>query len=54
LHRTGREIPVELTISAVWVDGRWRFHAILHDISERYRANELQARLLEAPSTTPP
>jgi PAS domain S-box-containing protein len=45
LHRTGREIPVELTISAVRVEGRWSFHAFLHDISERYRANELQARL---------
>jgi PAS domain S-box-containing protein len=27
------------------VEGRWSFHAFLHDISERYRANELQARL---------
>jgi PAS domain S-box-containing protein len=45
LHRSGREIPVELTISALREGGRWSFHAFLHDISERYRANELQARL---------
>jgi PAS domain S-box-containing protein len=45
LHRSGREIPVEVTISALEDRGRWSFHAFLHDISERYRANELQARL---------
>jgi PAS domain S-box-containing protein len=45
MHRTGREIPIELTISAVEVDGRWSFHAFVHDISERYRAHELQTRL---------
>ncbi|HWC32330.1 MAG TPA: PAS domain S-box protein, partial [Actinomycetota bacterium] len=45
LHRSGHEFPVELTISAVQQAGTWRFHAFVHDISERYRANELQARL---------
>lgn len=45
LHASGREIPVELTISAVRDGKGWSFHAFLHDISERYRANELQARL---------
>lgn len=45
LHRSGREIPVELTISSLKQRGRWTFHAFLHDISERYRSNELQARL---------
>ena len=45
LHRDGHEIPVELTISAVEHAGTWRFHAFVHDISERYRAGELQARL---------
>jgi PAS domain S-box-containing protein len=45
LHRSGREIPVELTISAVRHGAHWSFNAFLHDISERYRAHELQARL---------
>jgi PAS domain S-box-containing protein len=45
LHRSGREFPVELTISAVEYAGGWRFHAFVHDISERYHASELQARL---------
>jgi PAS domain S-box-containing protein len=45
LHRSGREIPVEMTISAVEDAGRWSFHAFVHDISERRRAGELQARL---------
>jgi PAS domain S-box-containing protein len=45
LHRSGREIPVELTVSALETDGRWTFHAFIHDISERRRASELQARL---------
>ncbi len=45
IHRSGREFPVELTISAVRHAGTWRFHAFVHDISERYRASELQARL---------
>jgi PAS domain S-box-containing protein len=45
LHRSGREFPVELTISAGRSAGTWRFHALVHDISERQRASELQARL---------
>ncbi|MBD0330304.1 MAG: PAS domain S-box protein [Thermoleophilia bacterium] len=45
LHRNGHEFPVELTISALHHEGRWSFHAFLHDISDRYRAHELQARL---------
>jgi PAS domain S-box-containing protein len=45
LHRSGREIPVEMTISAVEQEGRWTFHAFIHDISERRRAGELQTRL---------
>ncbi len=45
LHRSGRELPVELTISALAENGTWTFHAFIHDISDRYRANELQARL---------
>jgi PAS domain S-box-containing protein len=45
LHRNGREFPVELTISALAENGTWTFHAFVHDISDRYRASELQARL---------
>lgn len=45
LHRNDNEFPVELTISALKQDGVWSFHAFIHDISDRYRANELQARL---------
>ncbi len=35
LHRTGKELPVELTISAVKQDNKFVFFAFLHDISER-------------------
>jgi PAS domain S-box-containing protein len=45
LHRNGHEFPVELTISALEQNGSWTFHAFVHDISDRYRASELQARL---------
>ena len=45
LHRNGHEFPVELTIAAVASGSEWTFHAFVHDISDRYRANELQARL---------
>ena len=39
LHRDGRELPIEITISATQIDGDYHFHAFLHDISRR-RANE--------------
>ena len=45
LHRSGREFPVELTITALPEPNGWSFNAFLHDISDRYRAQELQARL---------
>jgi diguanylate cyclase (GGDEF)-like protein/PAS domain S-box-containing protein len=35
LRRDGTEVPVELTISPLRDRGEWRFHAFLHDISER-------------------
>ena len=45
LHREGHEFPVELTISALEQAGVWSFHAFIHNISDRYSANELRARL---------
>lgn len=44
LHRDGRELPVELTVSAVpTADGAWRFNAFLRDITPR---KESEARIL--------
>jgi PAS domain S-box-containing protein len=37
LHRDGRELPIELTITALRVGDSHIFHAFLHDISERRR-----------------
>jgi PAS domain S-box-containing protein len=45
LHRNGHEFPVELTITALRDGSAWRFTAFVHDITDRYRANEFQARL---------
>jgi two-component system, sensor histidine kinase and response regulator len=45
LHRNGHEFPVELTITALRHGSGWRFTAFVHDITDRYRANEFQARL---------
>ncbi|MBI5890496.1 MAG: PAS domain S-box protein [Nitrosomonadales bacterium] len=47
LHRDGREVPVELSISALKLDGHWHAVGILRDISERRRA-ERELRLLAA------
>jgi PAS domain S-box-containing protein len=40
LHRSGREFPVEMTISALEVGGSRLFASFLHDISERRAAEE--------------
>ena len=45
LHRSGHQFPVELTISALRQVDEWTFHAFVHDISDRYRLTEVQARL---------
>jgi PAS domain S-box-containing protein len=45
LHRNGHEFPVELTITALRRPSGWSFNAFVHDITDRYRANEFQARL---------
>ena len=48
LHRSGRELPVELNVSAAWIDREWVFHAFIRDISER---GELLARIQEVAHT---
>jgi len=40
LHRDGYEFPVEVTISSSGGEGRWSFHAFLHDISQRTRSEQ--------------
>ncbi len=47
MHKDGREIPVELSISALKIGGHWHAVGILRDISERKRA-EQEMRLLAA------
>lgn len=47
LHKDGHEIPVELSISALNLNGRWHAVGILRDISERKHA-EHEMRLLAA------
>jgi len=46
LRKDRREIPVELSLSSVVLDGRWHAVCILRDISERRRA-EVQAATAE-------
>lgn len=40
LHRDGRELPIEMTISATRTEDATTFHAFLHDISERKHAED--------------
>ena len=44
LDRSGREFPVELTISPLQTSAGYTFYAFLHDITERKRADELLER----------
>ncbi len=46
LHKSGRHIPVELTLSSIQVAGRWHAIAIVRDITERKR-NEVMREDLE-------
>ena len=46
-HRDGREFPIELTITAVRVPGGHRFHAFLHEITDRERLEREVVRLSE-------
>lgn len=38
VRRDGAEVPVELTVSPVRIEGRWVFNMFMHEISERQRA----------------
>lgn len=44
LRKDGTEFPVELSLSAVQIDGEWRSVGIVRDITERKRAHEALAR----------
>jgi PAS domain S-box-containing protein len=51
LDRTGRTFPIEFSLQATDVHGQLRFHAFLHDISERRDVEEQlrrQAELIDA------
>jgi PAS domain S-box-containing protein len=43
LHKSGRQFPVEITITAMVENGDFRFSAFLHDISDR-KADEIAFR----------
>ena len=45
LHRSGREFPVELTVTPILLDGRWSFSAFIRDLSER---RDLEEQLRQA------
>jgi PAS domain S-box-containing protein len=47
LHRDGHEFPVEMTVTAVRVGGRYAFNSFLHDISERKQAEQALQRLAD-------
>jgi len=47
LHRDGREFPIEMTITAVRVGGRYTFNSFLHDISARKQAEQALRRLAD-------
>src|SRR3989338_2107985 len=45
LHRDGREFPIELTIWAIQIDGKYQFNAFVRDITQRKRAEAEHLRL---------
>ncbi len=45
LHRSGREVPVELMISPIRVNETCMFAAFVRDLSERHQTEETRARL---------
>ncbi|MDX6661993.1 MAG: hypothetical protein QOG09_95 [Solirubrobacterales bacterium] len=40
LHRSGRRMPVEVTVAPVREGGRWIFNALVQDLSERKQAEQ--------------
>lgn len=46
LHKNGHNFPVELTITAISIEGEYEFSAFMRDISERKKVEEEQARLM--------
>ncbi|MGQ9677680.1 MAG: PAS domain S-box protein [bacterium] len=38
VHRNGHEVPVELSLAALWYKGRWHGVGVLREITERKRA----------------
>jgi PAS domain S-box-containing protein len=45
LHRDGREVPIEMTISPVRVRGGFSFNAFMHDISDRKQVEQEAVKL---------
>jgi PAS domain S-box-containing protein len=51
LHRDGRELPVEMTVTPVRVRGGFSFNAFMHDISERKRVEQEAVKLSAVTAT---
>ena len=45
LHRDGHEVPIELSVSALRLDGRWHAVGVMRDVTQRQRA-EQELRIL--------
>jgi PAS domain S-box-containing protein len=48
LHRSGREFPIELTVWRTHHAGRVLVHALIHDVTERKRAEDRFRTIVEA------
>jgi PAS domain S-box-containing protein len=51
LHRDGREVPIEMTVTPVRVRGGFSFNAFMHDISERKQVEQAAVKLSAISST---
>lgn len=47
MNRFGMEFPVELSLSSLQIDGKWHAVAIIRNISERKKAEQLRKRLAD-------
>ncbi len=52
VRKDGTEFPIELSLSAVQMQGKWNAIGILRDITERKRSQELLRKLEKAAETT--